>query len=81
MHNIANCITNLQNFVVNNASDVTFQVSLFAKERMRKIHFTAVLNSTKGRNVDALPPIQNIHIYLYQLLTSLKYTFFILCTF
>jgi len=24
---------------------------------MRKIHFTAVLKSTKGRNVDALPPI------------------------
>jgi hypothetical protein len=42
---------------MNNAFVVTFQVSLFAKERMRKIHFTAVLNFTKGRNVDALPPI------------------------
>jgi len=42
---------------MNNAFDVTFQVSLFAKERMKKIHFTAVLNSTKSRNVDALPPI------------------------
>jgi hypothetical protein len=42
---------------MNNAFDVTFQVSLFAKERMRKIHFTAVLKSTKSRNVDALPPI------------------------
>jgi len=56
-HNIANCITNLQNFVMNNAFDVTFQVSLFAKERMRKINFTAVLKSSKGRNVDALPPV------------------------
>jgi hypothetical protein len=36
---------------------VTFQVSLFAKERMRKICFTAVLKSTKGRNVDALLPV------------------------
>jgi len=42
---------------MNYAFDVTFQVSLFAKERMRKIHFTAILKSTKGRNVDALPPI------------------------
>jgi len=41
---------------MNNAFDVTFQVSLFAKERMRKIHFTAVLKSTKIRNVDALLP-------------------------
>jgi hypothetical protein len=29
----------------------------FAKEGMRKIHFTAVLKSTKGRNIDALPSI------------------------
>jgi hypothetical protein len=42
---------------MNSVFDVTFQVSLFAKERMRKIHFTVVLNSTKGRKVDALPPI------------------------
>jgi len=41
---------------MNNAFDVPFQVSLFAKERMRKIHFTAILKPTKGRNVDALPP-------------------------
>jgi len=27
---------------------------------MRKIHFTAVLKSTKGRNVDALPSISMI---------------------
>jgi hypothetical protein len=42
---------------MNHAFDVTFQVSLFAKERMRKIHFTAILKSTKGRNVDAFPPV------------------------
>jgi hypothetical protein len=42
---------------MNNVFYVTFQVSLFAKERMKKIHFTAALNSTKSRNVDALPPI------------------------
>jgi hypothetical protein len=31
-HNIANCITNMQNFVMNNAFDVTFQVSSLAKK-------------------------------------------------
>jgi hypothetical protein len=48
---LANCITILQNFVMSNAFDVTFQVSLFAKERMRKVHLTAVLKSTKGRKL------------------------------